>query len=87
MLIKAQFTGADDFSEGLAAVSAPDANGQTKFGYIDKTGKIVIEPKYDYAFPFSDGLAQVAIQSGGTYGILRTGYIDSSGKYIWAPSS
>jgi KWG Leptospira. len=30
-----------------------------KFGYIDKTGKVVIEPVFDYAESFSEGLARV----------------------------
>ena len=28
-----------------------------KFGYIDKTGKIVIPPKFDHVTDFSEGLA------------------------------
>ncbi|MGM9833338.1 MAG: WG repeat-containing protein [Candidatus Limisoma sp.] len=31
----------------------------TKWGYIDKTGAWVIEPKYDIAVNFSEGLAAV----------------------------
>jgi len=30
-----------------------------KYGYIDKTGMIVIEPKFDTAGPFSEGLARI----------------------------
>ena len=43
-----------DFEEGLAAVCL---NG--KWGFIDKTGKEVIPLKYDFAYGFFGGLAQV----------------------------
>jgi serine/threonine protein kinase len=39
-----------------------------KQGFIDKNGKIVIEPKYDKVFRFSDGLA--AIQVGEVWGFI-----------------
>jgi hypothetical protein len=53
-----------------------DANG--KYGYKDKTGKIIIEPKYDKAFEFSEGLASIR-QNG------KWGYIDKSGTEIVKP--
>ena len=34
---------------------------ESKWGYIDKTGKFVIEPKYDYADIFIDGRSEVSI--------------------------
>ncbi len=40
-----------------------------KYGYIDKTGKIVIEPQFDYALPFKEGLAIVVV--GEKWGIYR----------------
>ena len=30
-----------------------------KYGFIDKSGKMVIEPQFDDAEPFSEGLAKV----------------------------
>ena len=33
-----------------------------KFGYIDRTGKVVIETKFDGARDFSEGLAAVKIK-------------------------
>jgi len=32
-----------------------------KFGYIDKTGNIIIKPQFDSAWDFSEGLARVSI--------------------------
>jgi hypothetical protein len=62
IVVPAQFqdlgTGPIQFSEGLAAVS----RGQdTPVGYIDKQGRMAIAPQFDFAQPFSDGLALVGI--------------------------
>lgn len=46
-------------------------------GYLDKTGKVMIEPKYTYAEPFrADGTAIVSTESG-TYAV-----IDQTGKVL-----
>jgi hypothetical protein len=55
---------------GLFVVSQ---NG--KYGYIDKTGKIVINPQFDCAENFSEGLAVVCIGR-------ERGFIATSGKRI-----
>ena len=52
------------FSEGLAAVK------MGRWGFVDKTGKVVINPQFDDAGSFSDGLA--VIKLGGQFGY--TGY-------------
>ncbi|MDJ0515966.1 MAG: WG repeat-containing protein [Trichodesmium sp. MO_231.B1] len=44
------------FSEGLAAVKKDG-----KWGYIDKTGKIVIPYQFDDAYGFQQGLAKVIV--------------------------
>jgi hypothetical protein len=49
-----------------------------KYGFIHRTGKTVIEPKFDLTFHFSEGLAAVMI--GGKWG-----YIDTSGKIVIQP--
>ena len=59
-----------EFSEGYASLQINE-----KWGYIDKTGKIAIEPKYDMAYSFTDGLALVS--EGG-----REGFIDTDGNYV-----
>ena len=58
------------FSEGLAAVVI---NG--KWGYIDKSGNMVIPAKYDWAYDFSEGLAAVVING-------KMGFIDKSGALV-----
>jgi WG containing repeat len=49
-----------------------------KFGYIDKAGKIIIPPRFDYARDFSEGLATVKIGD-------KAGCIDLNGKIIIPP--
>ena len=71
-----------DFYEGLARVE--DANG--KWGFIDKTGKVVIPCQWNVALSFSEGLAGVKDANG------RYGFIDKTGKVVipcqwkWADS-
>lgn len=75
------YDSAEDFSEGLAAVSKGKYE-KNKHGFIDKTGKTVIPFSYDYAGNFSEGLATIrkGSQETGKYGI-----IDKNGKTIMAP--
>ncbi len=49
------------------------------WGYINKTGKVVIKPQFRYALAFSEGLAAVRIEG-------RYGYIDTTGRVVIAPS-
>lgn len=46
--------GPDYFQEGLARFVRDN-----KFGYFDQTGKIVIAPQFDFAYPFENGQAKV----------------------------
>jgi hypothetical protein len=50
-----------------------------RWGFIDKSGKIVINPQFDEAMAFADGLARVKVGH-------KTGYINTAGKYIWNPA-
>lgn len=49
-----------------------------KWGYIDKTGKIVVEPQFDEAWSHTEGLAGAKIRG-------RWGYIDKRGKIVVEP--
>ena len=85
--IEPQYEDAHLFSEGLAAVCLKDeayweaVNGVPEYirniewGYIDKTGKLVIDGKYKRADPFYEGLAKVRTEEG-------TGYIDKKGREV-----
>ena len=70
-MISAQFENADEFSEGFAAVKI---NG--KWGYINKAGHLVIEPKLDRVYSFQHGLALIRVGN-------QLEYIDKTGKPLW----
>ena len=59
-----------------------DGRGQLamagKQGFIDRTGKIVIEARFDEARVFSEGLAAVRVGD-------KWGYVDPSGRMVIEP--
>ena len=75
------------FKEGLATL-AVEIDGRTKIGYIDRTGNTTIEPKFDAAFDFIDGIAEVhfsekVISSSGPVTRAGHGYINKTGRFVW----
>jgi hypothetical protein len=75
-----KFTEPGYFSEGLAPVTVVDSNAPPGFpgymGYIDKTGALVITPRFSLAWNFSGGLARVEV--GG-----KMIYINKQGKTVF----
>jgi glucan-binding YG repeat protein len=72
--------------QGLAAVKFDN----DKWGYVDKTGKVVINPQFDLASSFEEGLA--AVNTGYAMGNAnyprlngKWGYLDKTGKYAINP--
>lgn len=61
-----------NYSEGLAAVL--DSNG--KWGFIDRTGRLVIPGQWDVVGSFSEGLAEVE------KALDKCGFIDKTGKVV-----
>ncbi len=55
----------------------PFAEGE-QWGFRDATGKTVIDPKFDSAGSFSEGLARVRFEG-------KWGFIDTSGKWVIPP--
>jgi len=53
-----------------------------KFGYIDKTGKLVIAPQFFIAQDFSEGMAAVRVEESPE---SKYGYIDRTGQMVIAP--
>jgi hypothetical protein len=80
LIIPFKFDGADEFSEGLAAVRIDG-----KSGYIDETGNFVISPPSLSGFPFSDGMALVVIREfeKDHLHMHKLGYINRSGKLVF----
>lgn len=76
--------GPDYFSEDLARFTSAG-----KFGFFNRRGRVVIRPKFDYAAPFSEGLASVCVGCKevrqGEHSVRRGGrwgFIDRSGKLV-----
>ena len=69
------------FSEGLASVEflSDPLGSEGKKAYIDTKGNVIFYHNFDYAYPFSDGLAQVML---GT----KYGFIDKTGKVVIPPT-
>ena len=64
---------AKSFSEGLAGLY-----DHGKWGFIDKTGKVVISPQFSYESEFKEGVAPVKDGK-------KWGYIDKTGKMVISP--
>jgi hypothetical protein len=75
LVIPFRFYYAEEFSEGLALIKV---RRDGLDGYIDTSGKIIIEPQFDSALPFKGERAQVRINN-------KWGYIDKSGKLVIQP--
>ena len=52
-----------------------DVDNNKKYGFIDRTGKLVIPLQYDSVGVFSEGLA--AVKSNG-----KVGFVDKTGKVV-----
>jgi len=54
------------------------SQGKNVWGYIDKTGNMIITPQFEDAYSFSEGLASIKMGN-------KFGYIDKTGNIIIAP--
>jgi hypothetical protein len=90
LAIPGPYAGAGDFSGGLAPVATKETivskneKGREekrtvlRWGYIDKSGAFVIEPHFEHARVFSEGLAGAAKDG-------KWGCIDRNGKFVVEP--
>ena len=77
VVIAPQYDSANDFSEGLALVIRKEPHF---YGYIDKTGKVIIDTQSEWAHgDFQEGLARAV------YGKNCVGFINKKGKYVIKP--
>lgn len=66
--------------------------GDSKYGYMDKTGKIKIPAQFDYAYDFKEGLAVVYMYPSGKGVVLPDsiepygmhGFINAKGEYVFS---
>lgn len=73
------YTGIFSDAMALAAAENPALRYPVvDWGYIDRSGKFVIEPKYAWALPFSDGMAVVYTRD------KRIEYLDRKGTFLFA---
>ena len=70
------------FTDGLALVSTSQS-GPSRYGYMDRTGRMRIDFRYASAAPFHDGLAAVKLSDG--LSACDWGYVDTNGTTIIAP--
>jgi len=77
-----------DFEDGLAPIAIrPDPSAGLLWGYIDRRGRIAIEPRFDGAQGFKNGVASVYEVGNNGVWESRFGYIDRKGAYLWKPNS
>lgn len=77
IVISPKFKNCHDFSEGLAAVK----NDEGLWGFIDKTGKYVIDPIFsNEPSSFYSGYAKVEDKS------RQYHFIDKTGRIVWTPN-
>jgi hypothetical protein len=62
------------FKNGLAAFSIANEEGEEKWGFVNKEGKVVINPQFSSVSNFSDGKCGVRNSDG------KWGFIDKEGK-------
>ena len=75
-VIDLKYRWAGNFSYGLAGVRINDGWGG--WGYIDRTGKVMIAPQFELAMAFQGELARVAADG-------RTTYVNKSGTIVVDP--
>lgn len=74
------------FFEGLAAAQSPegpDGAPASLWGYVDESGNVVIEPRFNRVGDFAEGLAAVGI--GENDDVMKYGYIDKTGAWVVKP--
>lgn len=74
------------FSEGLAPASTTVEAQDVpvgRMGYVDASGALVIEPRFDIALDFSEGLAPAGV--GENDDVMKYGYIDKTGAWVIQP--
>ncbi|HEX6046079.1 MAG TPA: WG repeat-containing protein [Pyrinomonadaceae bacterium] len=68
------------FSEGLLPVFSEEKQAM---GYINKTFEFVIQPRFESAAPFSEGLARVAVIE---HESEKLAFIDKNGNFVVKPT-
>ena len=84
---KDRYTDAHEVLQALKQAGLPSESPVTslhpikiddKYGYIDQTGRVIIQPQFDNAWNFSEGMAVINIGN-------KYGYIDTMGELLIPP--
>ncbi len=76
-----------DFCEGLAAFATePSPQSPSMWGFMDTNGNAIIEPKFDFAWNFVEGLACVRFPARGFSDPAHNELIDKTGKLVSLPN-
>lgn len=93
-VVNPQYDAVHVFIEGLAAVclgeeceariwdSGYKRKHAVKWGFIDRRGQVVIEPRYNAIMDFSDGLAGACLLDCTEEKKARWGYVDKNGEVV-----
>lgn len=77
-----RFEEAREFSEGLGLVAIRDRDQAVLYGFVDRTGEMVVDPKRWTAKSFSGGLAAVHTEDGWGF-IGKTGHYAVKPQFEW----
>ena len=72
-----------DAQRTTVSVSLTPMRFGEEYGYVDEEGRLTIKPQFALAFPYSDGLARVAVPHP-VYRLVY-GYIDREGAFSISP--
>ncbi|MDR3566078.1 MAG: WG repeat-containing protein [Negativicutes bacterium] len=64
-----------EFEEQITPVSIDAGGGKSKYGFIDRTGKTVVDFQFDWAEQFFEGLAMVSKDG-------KHGYVNTAGEVV-----
>lgn len=67
-----------DFNTSLLTTKLFPVKIDQKYGYIDNSGKLIIEPRFNFASDFSEDLAIVSVKN-------KYGYINKKGETVIYP--
>jgi hypothetical protein len=79
VIIEPKFYWVDEFSEGFCAVSTDFRSKEVrKYGYIDTTGKLVVDFQFQHANKFENGQGKIQLKN-------LWGAVDKTGKIVVEP--
>lgn len=75
LVVPLTYAAAEEFSEGMAAVSVRGEGRKESWGYLNLSGKLAIPAGFDTAENFAEGLAAVCVAR-------KCGFIDKTGRTV-----